>query len=86
MEKEIILVGDKVLIEPQEEGQTDSGLYLPQNIKDKEKVQAGKIIKVGPGYPVPDPTVLSEEPWLKTPKESEGRRLLHIFKGAGSRD
>jgi chaperonin GroES len=65
MEQEIILVGDKVLIEPDEEdGRTDSGLYLPQGVKEKEKVQTGAIVKAGPGYPVPDPSVLDSEPWL----------------------
>jgi co-chaperonin GroES (HSP10) len=66
MKKEIILVGDKVLIEPDEgEGKTDAGLYLPQNVKEKEKIQTGKVIKTGPGYPVPDPGALGQEPWAK---------------------
>lgn len=67
MDKEIILVGDKVLIEPDdEESRTDSGLYLPQGVKEKEKVQTGKIVKTGPGYPVPDPSVLDQEPWVSS--------------------
>ncbi len=63
MAKEIILVGDKVLIEPDEGEKTEAGLYLPQNVREKEKVQTGRIIKIGPGYPVPDPALLEEEPW-----------------------
>ncbi|MBN2120432.1 MAG: co-chaperone GroES [Candidatus Omnitrophica bacterium] len=67
MYKELILVGDKVLIEPQEDSdRTDAGLYLPQGVKEKEKVQAGRIVKVGPGYPVPDPSTLDQEPWLSS--------------------
>jgi co-chaperonin GroES (HSP10) len=70
MSKELILVADKVLIEPDEgEGKTDAGLYLPQNVREKEKVQAGRIVKVGPGYPVPDPSNLDNEPWAKTSKD-----------------
>ncbi|MDD5194174.1 MAG: co-chaperone GroES family protein [Candidatus Omnitrophica bacterium] len=66
IKKDLILVGDKVLIEPDEgEGRTDAGLYLPQNVKEKEKIQTGKIVKTGPGYPVPDPTALEQEPWAK---------------------
>lgn len=62
--KELILIGDRVLIEPDiGEGKTDTGLYLPEGIKEKDKIQKGRIVKVGPGYPVPDPTVLEEEPW-----------------------
>jgi co-chaperonin GroES (HSP10) len=36
-------------------------------VREKEKVQSGRIIKVGPGYPIPDPTALEIEPW-QTPK------------------
>ena len=70
MKKELILVGDKVLIEPDSgEERTDAGLYLPQGVKEKEKINTGRVVKTGPGYPVPDPTLLSEEPWLKASKD-----------------
>jgi len=70
MPKELILVADKVLIEPDDgEGKTDAGLYLPQNVREKERVQAGRIAKIGPGYPVPDPTALDNEPWAKASKD-----------------
>lgn len=65
LEEELILVGDKILVSPLEEDKTDTGLYLPQNVKEKEKVQSGVVIKVGPGYPVPDPSVLDNEPWVQ---------------------
>ncbi|MCM8824014.1 MAG: co-chaperone GroES family protein [Candidatus Omnitrophica bacterium] len=68
--KEIILVGDRILVEPAEdEERTDTGLYLPQGVKEKEKVNMGRVIKTGPGYPVPDPTILDQEPWLKASKD-----------------
>jgi chaperonin GroES len=64
MERELIIVGDRVLIDPDTENEkTDTGLYLPQGIKEKEKVQAGTIIKSGPGYPIPSPEDLEVEPW-----------------------
>jgi len=64
VEKGLIVVGDKVLIQPDEGAdRTDTGLYLPQGVKDKEEVRSGTIIKVGPGYPIPDPTAVEEEPW-----------------------
>ncbi|UCC95241.1 MAG: co-chaperone GroES [Candidatus Omnitrophota bacterium] len=70
MSKELILVGDKVLIDPDAgEGKTDAGLYLPQNVREKEKIQTGRIVKIGPGYPVPDPSVLDQEPWAKASKD-----------------
>ena len=68
MDKELIVVGDRVLIEPdQEEDRTDTGLYLPQGIKEKEKVQTGTIVKIGPGYPIPEAVDPENEPW-KTPE------------------
>jgi len=69
--KELIVVGDKVLIAPDEgEDRTEHGLYLPQGVREKEKVQSGVIVKVGPGYPVPDASILDSEPWT-TPKRKE---------------
>ncbi len=68
MEKELIVVGDRVLIMPdQGEDKTDTGLYLPQGIKEKDKIQAGTVVKTGPGYPIPDPAALEIEPW-ETPQ------------------
>jgi len=62
--KNIIIVGDRVLIEQDEKtDKTTSGLYLPPTVKEREKVLGGYIIKVGPGYPVHDPNVVIEEPW-----------------------
>lgn len=59
----IIVVGDKVLIKPEENlEKTNSGLYLPPGVKEKEKVQGGYILKVGPGYPIAS-TVDEDEPW-----------------------
>lgn len=64
MENELIVVGDRVLILPDEDGEkTDTGLYLPQGVKEKEKIQSGTVFKVGPGYPVPDPSAIEIEPW-----------------------
>ena len=68
MDKELIIVGDRVLILPvQEQDRTGTGLYLPEGVKEREKVQTGIIFKVGPGYPIPNPEELEAEPW-QTPK------------------
>ena len=64
MKNELIVVGDRVLILPDEDqDRTDTGLYLPQGVKEREKVQSGTIVKTGPGYPVPDASILGTEPW-----------------------
>ena len=54
--KKLIVVGDRVLIKPtQQSEKTASGLYLPPGVQEKEKIQSGYVIKVGPGYPWPLP-------------------------------
>ena len=54
--KNLIVVGDRVLIRPARESEkTESGLYLPPSVQEKEKIQRGYVIKTGPGYPLPLP-------------------------------
>ena len=61
--KKLIVVGDRVLIRPKKStDKTQSGLYLPPGVKEKEKVQSGYVIKIGPGYPIPLPAE-EDEPW-----------------------
>jgi len=58
-----ILVGDRVLIKPKTPQQkTKTGLYLPPSVQEKEKIHAGYVIKVGPGFPIPALTDI-DEPW-----------------------
>lgn len=65
--KKLIVVGDRVLIKPKKLSEkTQSGLYLPPGVQEKERVQSGYIMKVGPGYPIPLPSQ-EDESW----KESE---------------
>lgn len=66
--KNLIIVGDRVLIKPKKEtGKTASGIYLPPGVHEKEKVQSGYIVKVGPGYPIPAP--MDEDADWKPEKE-----------------
>lgn len=63
-----IVVGDRVLIKPLEEHQkTDSGLYLPPGVAEREKVQSGYILKAGPGYPLGANT--DDEPWKENKEQ-----------------
>ncbi len=63
--KRLIVVGDRVLIKPKDPtDRTASGLYLPPTVQEKEQVQSGYVVKVGPGYPIPVPT--EDEPWKET--------------------
>jgi chaperonin GroES len=61
--KNLIVVGDRVLIKPKKSNpRRESGLYLPPGVQEKEKIQSGYIIKVGPGYPLPLP-VDEDDTW-----------------------
>lgn len=64
MTRQVIVVGDKVLIKPEDEAaRTPSGLFLPQGVAEKETVYGGYIVNVGPGYPTAD-IATDGEPWL----------------------
>ena len=61
----INVVGDRVLVKPRKEsGRTNSGLYLPPGVREKEKIQYGYVVKSGPGYPITLP-IDNDEPWKK---------------------
>lgn len=63
--KRLIVVGDRVLIKPKDPSdRTSSGLYLPPTVQEKEEIRTGYVIKVGPGYPIPNPA--EDEPWKET--------------------
>lgn len=63
--KNLIIVGDKVLVKPKNPNEkTKSGLFLPPTVTEKEEVKSGWVVKVGPGYPLPN--VEEEEPWKQT--------------------
>ena len=62
--KRLIVVGDRVLITPEEgEERTRVGLYLPATALENQQVQGGRVVATGPGTPMGGPNELSEEPW-----------------------
>lgn len=67
--KEMIVIGDRILLQLDEaDDKTKSGLYLPPSVREREKVAMGKVVKVGPGYPIPNPNYSEDEPW-SAPKD-----------------
>ena len=71
--QKLIIVGDRVLITPEDPADmTKSGLYLPPGVQEKEKIQGGYVVKIGPGYPIPNPD-MSDEPWA--PKKDPVRYI-----------
>lgn len=59
----VILVGDRVLVQLEDLAtETASGLYLPASVMEKEKVHGGRIVRVGPGFVIPNPDY-EDQPW-----------------------
>ena len=88
--KKLIVVGDRVLIKPAKQSdKTSSGLYLPPGVQEKEKIQSGYVIKVGPGYPLPLP-VDEDDMWKGKDEQvkylplqaQEGDLAIFLQKGA----
>ena len=70
--KKLIVIGDRLLIRPTKPNErTDSGLYLPPGVHEKEKVQQGYVIKTGPGYAIPMP--IENESW-----KSEEEQIKYV--------
>lgn len=89
--RKLIVVGDRVLIKPDPASErTKTGLYLPQGIQEKEVVQRGTIVRVGPGYPVPHAQDDYDEPWKEKTEQvkylplqaKEGDTALYMQRGA----
>ena len=87
----LIVVGDRVLIKPKAYSQkTSTGLYLPPGFKEKEEVQTGFVMKVGPGYPIPSANDEIDEPLKKNEEKiryiplqaKEGDLAIFMQKGA----
>lgn len=87
--KKLIVIGDRVLIKPAKpDERTNSGLYLPPGVQEKEKVQQGFVIKTGPGYVIPMP--VDDEPWKQDEEQvkyvplqaKEGDLAIFLLSGA----
>ena len=77
--KELLVVGDRVLIEPEAgESVTKVGLVLPASAMDKDDVRGGTIVALGPGTPLPPPND-ETEPW----KQPGTMRFLPMQAQAG---
>ena len=87
--KKLVIIGDRVLIRPSKPNErTQSGLYLPPGVQEKEKVQQGYVIKIGPGYAIPMPP--EDEPWKNQDEQvrylplqaKEGDLAIFLLSGA----
>ncbi|MFL5743953.1 MAG: co-chaperone GroES [Niastella sp.] len=87
--KKLIVIGDRVLIRPAKPNErTETGLYLPPGVGEREKVQQGYVIKTGPGYAIPMP--VEEESWKSSEEQvkyvplqvKEGDLAIFLLSGA----
>lgn len=87
--KKLVIIGDRVLIRPSKPNErTQTGLYLPPGVQEKEKVQQGYVIKIGPGYAIPMPP--EDEPWKNQDEQvrylplqaKEGDLAIFLLSGA----
>ena len=87
--KKLIVIGDRVLIRPAKPNErTETGLYLPPGVGEREKVQQGYVIKTGPGYAIPMP--VEEESWKSSEEQvkylplqaREGDLAIFLLSGA----
>ncbi len=62
--RKLVVVGDRVLVSPTKgEEKTREGLILPASAVEKNEVQSGRVVEVGPGTPMTPPADIGEEPW-----------------------
>lgn len=87
--KKLIVIGDRVLIRPAKPNErTETGLFLPPGVQEREKVQQGYVIKTGPGYAIPMP--IEEETWKGSEEQvkyvplqaKEGDLAIFLLSGA----
>lgn len=78
--KELIVVGDRVLVSIEEgEERSSVGLYLPSTAIDNQAVQGGRIVATGPGLPMPDlASQDSDEPWKNAQQQGASSGTRHV--------
>lgn len=89
--RNLIIVGDRVLIKPKSlSDKTKTGLYLPPGVQEREVVQSGYVMKVGPGYPLAQTPEEADEMWKNTEEKvkyiplqvKEGDLAIFMQKGS----
>lgn len=69
MSIKLVPMGDRILVRPEKDGETKSGLIIPETVKDAEKPQQGTVVAVGAG---------KEEDGVEVPmKLKKGDRVLY---------
>ena len=73
---DLLVVGDRVLVRPDNlEERTRVGLVLPQSVMEKNPVQSGRVLAVGPGTPVVSMGHEEGEPWRQARSDKTVRYI-----------
>ncbi|MBN2489886.1 MAG: co-chaperone GroES [Planctomycetes bacterium] len=68
--RELIVIGDRILVAIDDgEECTRGGILVPATAVNQRSVQKGRVVAVGPGIPVPQPTEIADEPWKERAAE-----------------
>ena len=78
--KHLIVIGDRVLVRPDDDTRTRAGLYLPVGAHEADGVRSGRIIATGPGVPLPTQNQDSDEPW-KEPRREDRYLPMQVRSG-----
>jgi co-chaperonin GroES (HSP10) len=87
--QKLIIIGDRVLIKPTKQNDTTaSGLYLPPGVQEKEKIQQGYVVRIGPGFAIP--AAIETETWKQEEEQikyiplqiKEGDLAIFLLSGA----
>ena len=88
--KRLIVVGDNLMVRPENRTKTSTGLYLPATVGDREQVSTGWVVEVGPGLAYPELVEPDSEPWQRKerkalyvpPQATEGDYAIFMKKAA----
>jgi co-chaperonin GroES (HSP10) len=87
--QKLIIIGDRVLIKPTKQNDTTaSGLFLPPGVQEKEKIQQGYVVRIGPGFAIP--AAIETETWKQEEEQikyiplqiKEGDLAIFLLSGA----
>lgn len=90
LRKRLIVVGDNLMVRPENRTKTSAGLYLPATVGDRDQVATGWVVEVGPGLAYPELVEPDSEPWQRKerkaryvpPQANEGDYAIFMKKAA----
>ncbi|MDO8640103.1 MAG: hypothetical protein Q7R33_01005 [Nitrosarchaeum sp.] len=79
LDPSIDVIGSRVIIKPVKQEKTHGGIILPGNVA--ERVGVGFVVKVGPGFMIPDFKQVSLDEWAKQQEDTAKYLPLQVKVG-----